>query len=83
MQSLPRGPKYPHQTETVIVDGHNRNLLRVGGIEEAANARLIATGPELLAALRGALPTISVGHPDGVRAYNAARAAIAKAPDAG
>lgn len=63
-----------------------------GRLDHEANARLIASAPELLEALRGALQSLAAdaehdehnGEPgEAVAIYNAARAAIAKATGAG
>ena len=53
MQCLPAISEYEGQTETVIVDENGRNVLnRLSIFEEAANAKLMASAPELLEALR-------------------------------
>ena len=51
MQCQVKKADYHGQTETVIVDEDNRNILnRKDPTEEAANALLIAAAPELLEA---------------------------------
>ena len=61
MQCLPRVPQYDGQTETVIVDENNRNILNRSSIfEEAANAQLIAAAPEMLEALKYAAELVEV-----------------------
>ena len=47
--------------------------------EEKANARLIAASPELLAACDAAIALLDTTTPSGRKAYEMARAAIAKA----
>lgn len=56
MQCLPKVQEYDGQTETVIVDENNRNILNRGDLlEEAANALVLAAAPELLEALTRSL----------------------------
>jgi hypothetical protein len=65
MQCTPRIQQYEGQTETVIVDENNRNILNRDVCEEAANARLIAASPELLAACKDSLRFILAKIPQG------------------
>ena len=55
MQCLPRKQNTPGQTETVIVDSNNRNILNRDLLEEAANAQLIISAPILLKTCKLAL----------------------------